>query len=565
MLYPAWLLIPLGWLALNLVQASFTGLLKDESYYFFFSRIPAWGYWDHPPAIAMLILAGSFLEGEIGVRLFTVVLSVASMILLYRLTDRRDPALFALLFVSFPVFHITGFLAIPDSPLVFATVLFFIAYREFSNHLTLKNAILLGMAMAAMLYSKYLGVLVIGLTVVSNLRLFASGKFWVAVATALALFAPHLLWQYRNDFPSVYYHLVERSHDNSFRWSNIGDYLAGQAALINPLLVIPVIFLAVKFRPANPYERALKFSALGIIVLPLLLMGRGRVEANWTVAGMVPMLLIAYRTFSQRPLLKKYTAWVFGATILLLVMIRGLLVENYFPEPLNSKFRFETEGWPEFSRQVEERAGDRPVVFVSSYQNASIYRFYSGREAFSFNGYLYRGNQYDLSGLERTLHGRDVLVVMNPIDLSAKDITEYSLTVNDSIRLTTGKYHYDLIYPAFRSYNYLPLKYLKNEWEFSAGETIEIPFILGEDGLTADFRNENGMRTTLVSTLYKKGKPLLSKEFDDLTGTFLNGPRSSSCRITLPSTPGDYYLRISVKAGWLPPGINGRIQKIVVK
>jgi hypothetical protein len=246
-------------------------------------------------------------------------------------------------------------------------------------------------------------------------------------------------------------------------------------------------------------------------------------------------------------------------------MIRALLVENYLPEPLKGKFRFETQGWPAFTRQVEERAGDRPVVFVSSYQNASIYRFYSGREAFSFNGYLYRGNQFDLSGLEKTLQNRDVLVVMDPIDLSRKDIMDYSLRVNDSIRLTSGKYHYSLYFHDFRSYNYLPLKFLRDDWEFKTGETIEIPFVLGEEGLSADFRDLNGMKTTLVSTLFQKGKPILREEFENLTGISLNGPLRSICRITLPSTPGDYYLRISVKTGWLPPGINGRLQKISVK
>ena len=48
----------LTWLILNLLLAGQTGLLDDEAYYWVYSRFPDWGYYDHPPMIAMLIKAG---------------------------------------------------------------------------------------------------------------------------------------------------------------------------------------------------------------------------------------------------------------------------------------------------------------------------------------------------------------------------------------------------------------------------------------------------------------------------------------------------------------------------
>ena len=46
------------WLLVNLVQAAGTELLHDEAYYWVYSHYPDWGYFDHPPMIALLIKAG---------------------------------------------------------------------------------------------------------------------------------------------------------------------------------------------------------------------------------------------------------------------------------------------------------------------------------------------------------------------------------------------------------------------------------------------------------------------------------------------------------------------------
>ncbi len=52
--YPLWFLLG-TLLILNLIQAANTELLDDESYYWAYSRFPAWGYFDHPPMIAVMI------------------------------------------------------------------------------------------------------------------------------------------------------------------------------------------------------------------------------------------------------------------------------------------------------------------------------------------------------------------------------------------------------------------------------------------------------------------------------------------------------------------------------
>ncbi|MBW6459331.1 MAG: glycosyltransferase family 39 protein [Bacteroidales bacterium] len=554
------------WLILNLLQAFYTGLFKDEAYYFFYSRHLAWGYYDHPPLPALLIRIGYFLfNNELGVRLLVVLLSAVTLLMLQRLARNVHFGLYAILFLSFPVFHITGFMAIPDALLVFFTALFFLTYRKFAHNRSVLNAVILGIVMAGMFYSKYLGIIIIFFTVLSDLRLLGSFKFWLAVAVTTLLFMPHLVWQYIHDFPTFYYHLLERSHDEFFEWVNFGDYLAGQAAMVNPLLFIPVIWHLFRFKPENEYERALKFSAAGSLLLPLLLMLRGRVEANWTIAGLVPLFIIACIAFERHIKLKRYLNYAFGISFVLILAARLMLVIDIIPEPYRDKIHIESHGWKEFAEEVNRRAGERPVVFVSSYQNASEYRFYTGKEAFSYNSEMYRSNQYDLVGIERGLQGREVLVVISGKDLTEEDIREHNLALSDSIRIPGGRYQYHLIQQDYRSYNYLPIEVLSKPITLQAGTLLEIPISLkNPDGLPVYFGEDDRPGVSLYWVLLQYGKPVSASQFEDLSGLLPEQEYSTSFLLEAPQKPGTYYLRISIKSGWLPPGINSRIIKVKV-
>ena len=49
------------WFVLNISQSRFTELLHDEAYYYIYSQDLAWGYYDHPPVIALMIRLGMLL------------------------------------------------------------------------------------------------------------------------------------------------------------------------------------------------------------------------------------------------------------------------------------------------------------------------------------------------------------------------------------------------------------------------------------------------------------------------------------------------------------------------
>src|ERR1700739_855373 len=118
----------LGWTILNAVQAYTLEVHADEAYYWVYSRFLDWGYFDHPPMVALFIKIGDALfTSTLGLRLLTVITSTISVYLLWQIVGRyvQNIKLFILLFSAIVLFHVYGFITTPDSPLFFFTVLFF--------------------------------------------------------------------------------------------------------------------------------------------------------------------------------------------------------------------------------------------------------------------------------------------------------------------------------------------------------------------------------------------------------------------------------------------------------
>src|SRR6266513_1266299 len=184
-----------AWVFLGLIQSGLTELQDDEAYYWVYSKYLAWGYFDHPPMIAVLIKMGyAIFPNELGVRLFPLLLNVLSLAIIEKLISKKNPLLFYTIVLSIAVLQLTGFIAVPDIPLIFFTALFFWCYKKFVDKLSLSNTLLLGVSIALLFYSKYHAVLIVFFTLLSNIKLFTKYQTWLAGIIALLLFALHLWW-----------------------------------------------------------------------------------------------------------------------------------------------------------------------------------------------------------------------------------------------------------------------------------------------------------------------------------------------------------------------------------
>ncbi|MGH6829108.1 MAG: ArnT family glycosyltransferase, partial [Rhizomicrobium sp.] len=135
----------LGVAALIIVRlgmAAWLPLSADEAYYWLWSHHPATGYYDHPPAIAFAIRAGTLLFGDtaFGVRIAGILLSALATWFVWRaadlvLADKSRAALAALLFNLTLMIGVETLAATPDTLSVTATsaFLFFLAKVQTSR------------------------------------------------------------------------------------------------------------------------------------------------------------------------------------------------------------------------------------------------------------------------------------------------------------------------------------------------------------------------------------------------------------------------------------------------
>jgi hypothetical protein len=397
------------WILITLVQAWGTELFDDEAYYWVYAQFLDWGYFDHPPMVALLIKMGIFLSpGELGVRLFIVITGILTIRFLELLIAPQKKLLFYAMVLQVALLQIGGILAVPDIPLLFFTVLFFIVFQHFAHHQGWKETLSLAVVIALLLYSKYHGLLIILFSLFSHIYLLKKPQTWVVVALSFLLFYPHISWQLTHDMPSLNYHLFERLSP-PYNISFTLDFLAGQLLIAGPLIGWLIIWAAFRYKPQRPVEKAMFWSMLGMYALFFISSFRSRTEANWTVPLIAPLLLLSYRYISEHDNLQK---WVFRLLPFSLVLIFLVRIHLLVDIPVFRKLpKGEFHQNREWTAAIKERAAGAKVVFTDSYQRASKYWFYTGDTAFSLNTVRYRRNNYNIWPVEMKFLNKPALVI----------------------------------------------------------------------------------------------------------------------------------------------------------
>jgi len=396
------------WLLFNLLQAAFTELDPDEAYYWMYSQALDWGYFDHPPMTALLIRLGyALFANELGVRLCTAFLQIGTFYFIWLLADRPDDRRKALTFIALlaalPLFQVYGFIAAPDAPLLFFGALFLWLYRRFLAAATLLNTLLLGACMAALLYSKYHGVLLIGFVTLSNLRdLLRKPAFYAAALFGALLFVPHLYWQYAQDFPSFRYHLSGR--DDPYEIKHTVTYLLNQPVIFNPLLFPMLLWAVWKSNFQSKMDRAWLFLLAGFWLFFFLATFKGHAEPQWTGILAIPLIILGYRYACAHERFRYWAMRLAVATIGILLIVRLLLASAWVELPTE----FQNRDWVEV---LQKEANGLPVIFENSYRNPSKYAFYTGARAYTFTDVFYRKSQYDLWDWEKALHNHSALLI----------------------------------------------------------------------------------------------------------------------------------------------------------
>lgn len=539
-------------LVINLLQAYFTKLMFDEAYYWYYAKNLAWGYFDHPPMVAWMITASNFFfDGELGVRFVSCLLSVTTLVVLWAIVDhpkKKDyvPHFFVVTF-SMVLLNAYGFFTLPDTPLLFFTALFLYLYKRFIVSPSVVSALILGLVMAALMYSKYHAVLVIVFVLLSNLKLIKNKYAILAVIVAFACYAPHFIWLNENDFVTIKYHLFERPNQAyNFNKFTLGYFLS----LITLFgFTFPLAYYILhKTKSKDLFERALIFLTYGVLIFFFVSSFSKRVQAQWVIVVSIPMALIIFNYIIDNEKIRK---WFYGLGIANIVILLYLRVWLIYP-PL-FPIVFETHDNEKWINEIENAALGAPIVFENSYRDAPMYEFYSGKPAISFNNFRYRQNQYSIDGAEASVQNKQIFYLSKYRKKAGR-----SFPMGHRRRTLYGSF-----IDNFESYRKLKCIFDSSTIEFNTDKTqtmkvynpydVAIPLSKLKFGI-AYMNDYKEVRDVLKIKVSQNNETILTlKSNDTLTFTF-----------RLPETdmkkPG--YFKIGISENNLPPGLNGESIKL---
>jgi hypothetical protein len=530
---------------LNLLQSYFTGLHPDEAYYWVYSKFLAWGYFDHPPMVALFIKAGySLFQNTLGVRLFTVISNLGAIILLYQIVKKYSPniQLFIIMISSVLLFHVYAFITTPDVPLFFFSVLFLYVYQIYLKEDKLYWAIFLGLVCGALMLSKYHGILLILLVLISNLNLFKRKSFYLVIFLGVLVCLPHLYWQYENNFPSFYYHIIDRSA-TPYHFNYTSQYFLDQLLMMGPLVGWLLFYYGFK-QKANQDEflKSLKFVLYGVFIFFFFSTFKGRVQAQWPLIEFIALFILAY-IYASKNIHHFYKfKWLFGINIFLIILARFIIM-GFIPAANKIKFVANFQGYDVWAKQLKNNAKGKNVIFVDGFQQASYYNFYTNSlNAVAYNSINYRQTQYDLWPLENRIQGKDIYLIEEGKAVSNNQ---------QSIETSKGFYHLTLIddvrfYPKMY---FNPVNFPK---DWSKNETKSVTFTLRNPySKTISFSDDDEKwKCSFQYGFMKDGEVInllpLSKSLKNIS-LKANETKVLSLNITSPNQSGDFKLFLSIK------------------
>lgn len=383
-------------LVIRAIAAAVLPLSADEAYYWLWSRHLAAGYYDHPPAIAFCIRAGTLVFGNtpLGVRAGAVALSVVATWFVWRagallLESEQAGARAALLFNLTLMIAVETMAATPDAPMVAAAAAFLFGLAKLSRGGTGAWWLAAGAAAGLGLLSKYTAFFM-GLGVVGWFFLDPPARRWLITpwpylggAIAFGLFSPNLIWNAEHHWITF-----------AFQFGRVGSGGATlrflfEFLLVQLVLATPFIFVLAVIGIAGTTTDP-RYKLLAGLIWPSVLYFavhalHDRVQGNWP-SFLFPALSVAAVVASVtlwRPAVQRVVAVVdrlaapVGALLVVLAYAQALfgVVPMGRADPLA---RLLAVGFPDVAATVDRlrTTTGANAVLTSDYASTSWLAFY---------------------------------------------------------------------------------------------------------------------------------------------------------------------------------------------
>lgn len=408
--------------AWRLLIADAVPVTQDEAYYFNWAQSLAWGYFDHPPGVALLGI-GSWMapSSAFAARFGAIIAGTLTLVILWRfyracgLARGRDPLLALVLAAGTVPGLIAGVITTPDTVLALCWAL---ALHEALAALQAnrKRWLTAGIATGLGLLGKYtmvvIGPVFLWAILLADPRALRTPWPYLGGLLALLLFLPNIAWNADNDWltmrfqfghgfsadtgqvtlaadslpaatgPMAYSPPRTEPMTGADRLASLGGYLGSQLAfwglLLLPLAATPFVgggLRRLRRDVAASLSRSARILLTAGILVPLILFGAvsliSDVEANWSalyLACAMPIAAILLRPLARWAILA-------AATNLLLVSLYAFHAATArLPLPDSAeRIMRETHGYAALADHAASLPGP---VFADRYPFAAMLNFY---------------------------------------------------------------------------------------------------------------------------------------------------------------------------------------------
>ena len=435
-----------GLTLVRLAYVSFIPVTPQEAYYWYYSRHPAPGYFDHPPLTAYSMWLGTHLFGStaLGVKSMGLIWSLATSVVLYYavLRARRwrpvtatspapedlQAAVATVALYNLAAFsHVYAVTQMPDTLLMFFWILTVFLFQEILLGGGRRYWILVGASFGLALLSKYTAVallpaLLTALIVSPRGRraLLGPGPY-LALGVAALVFSPVVYWNATHDWASFAFQFADRARSVShLRLDYAGQLLGSQTVLLTPLVAVLFGRTAVRLaREPRRHVAALFFFTTGIFIIGgfALISLRTLVKMNWLLPGYLGLVVAAVLVGQARGWSWRGSWMRAGAavSVLLIVAAHAVVLIPNFPLGDGNTWAGWKDAGPRIKNELDACGGpDRCFLFSNGYKSASMLKFHvpGQPETYAQNIYGRPALQFDYWPLPAKLRGKDALYVI---------------------------------------------------------------------------------------------------------------------------------------------------------
>jgi hypothetical protein len=298
------------------------------------------------------------------------------------------------------------------------------------------------------------------------------------------------------------------------------------------IILIPAAF---KYKPKDLFEKALRFTMIGILLFFLFSTLRGRVEANWTTPALISMIILSHRYLEFKTTWRTFLFRLLPVSILLTIFGRIVMLEDIIPI---RSIRERYHAWKDWPAEMKKKTKGLPVVFGNYYQYASKYWFYTGQVSFAQSFYKVRKNNYNFWPVEDSILGKKVFVL---------DKHRLYLFPN-WMKTPLGYigYKYDSCFPSFAK---LKINLAEKNFTINRGDSIQLRcrYSIPDNYKKFIANNPYPPDTTVIGVFNGKGFVMDIPTSLRLSG--MNDQIEDTIKVVPPLAKGKYLLRFALHVG----------------